>query len=40
MPRYIQVFEEKLGFIPDLSIIDLLFNLGPEAHDYLRKIKL
>ncbi len=39
MPRYIQVFEEKLGFIPDLSIIDLLFNLGPEAHDYLGKIK-
>ncbi len=39
MPRYIQVFEEKLGFIPDLSMIDLLFNLGPEALDYLRKIE-
>jgi len=39
MPRYIQVFEEKLGFIPDLSIVDLLFNLGPEANNYLRKIK-
>ena len=40
MPRYIQVFEEKLGFIPDLSMIDLLFNVGPEAADYLRKIKI
>jgi len=39
-PRYIQVFEEKLGFLPDLSIMDLLFNLGPESIGYLRNIKL
>jgi len=26
--RYQQAFEEKLGFIPNLSIIDLLFNVG------------
>ena len=32
--KYIQVFENKSGFIPDLSIIDLIFNLGPEAGDY------
>ena len=31
-PRpYYQVFQEKHGFIPNLSIVDLLFNMGPEA---------
>jgi hypothetical protein len=34
-PPYTQVFSLKHGFIPDLSIIDLLFNLGPEWSDYL-----
>jgi len=28
---YYQVFEQKYGFIPNLSIVDLLFNMGPEA---------
>jgi hypothetical protein len=28
---YYQVFESKYGFRPNLSIIDLLFNMGPEA---------
>lgn len=28
---YPQVFEEKHGFLPNLSILDLLFCLGPEA---------
>jgi hypothetical protein len=35
-PSYTQVFEAKSGFLPNLSVIDLLFNLGPEAVDYLR----
>ena len=30
-PYYMQVFSEKWGFKPDLSILDLLFNTGPEA---------
>ena len=28
---YYQVFSARHGFIPDLSIIDLLFNMGPES---------
>ncbi len=28
---YIQVFHEKWGFVPNLSILDLLFNEGPES---------
>lgn len=28
---YYQVFRDKFGFVPDLSILDLLFNLGPES---------
>ena len=28
---YYQVFEHRFGFLPNLSIIDLLFNMGPES---------
>lgn len=28
---YYQVFQSRHGFISDLSILDLLFNMGPEA---------
>ena len=28
---YYQVFQERLGFLANLSIVDLLFNLGPES---------
>lgn len=28
---YYQVFKNKYGFLPNLSIIDLLFNMGPEG---------
>jgi hypothetical protein len=32
---YPQVFESKFGFLPNLSIADLLFNEGPHAVNYL-----
>jgi len=28
---YAQVFQEKHGFVPDLSILDLLFCMGPQS---------
>ena len=28
---YYQMFASRHGFLPDLSIVDLLFNLGPEG---------
>jgi len=33
--RYYQVYEQKHGFLPNLSILDLLFNMGPESIFYL-----
>lgn len=33
--KYSQVFEEKNGFIPNLSILDLIFCTGPQASYYL-----
>ncbi len=32
---YSQVFEERYGFVPNLSAVDLLFNVGPDSHAYL-----
>ena len=40
LPRYRQVFEEKTGFIPHLSVLDLIFNLGPESLSYLTDLDL
>ena len=37
-PTYYQVFSEKFPFAPDLSVLDLVFNEGPEATEYLRKL--
>ena len=36
--KYIQVFEDKLGFFPNLSVLDLVFNEGPNAIVLLRGI--
>ncbi len=40
LPRYMQVFESIHDYIPDLSIIDLLFNMGPDTLPYLATAKL
>jgi hypothetical protein len=34
---YFQVFKNKSGFVPGLSILDLIFNVGPDSISYLRK---
>jgi len=34
-PPYTQVFAGTHGFVPNLSIIDLIFNLGPDATEFL-----
>ncbi|PKQ63176.1 hypothetical protein BZG02_10485 [Labilibaculum filiforme] len=35
---YTQVFGDKYGFIENLSILDLIFNLGPDSLDYLESV--
>ena len=37
LETYTQVFDEKHGFLNNLSILDLLFNEGRYALDYLKK---
>ena len=35
--RYIQMFDDKFGFIPNLSTLDLLFMEGPNASSFLEQ---
>lgn len=39
-PDYFQVFSDRHGFKENLSILDLLFNLGPETLQYLQSIEV
>ena len=39
-PRYIQVFEDRVGFNENLTILDLLFNQGPSSIEYLKTVEL
>lgn len=36
--NYYQVWAQRFGFTPGLSILDLIFNLGPESPLYLRTL--
>lgn len=36
VPEYPQVFAEKFGFLPKVSLLDLLFHLGTEAKNYVK----
>ncbi len=38
-PEYYQVFKVKNGFLPNLSVIDILFNIGLETRTYFSKLK-
>lgn len=33
--EYLQVFQHGKGFVPGLSIADLIFNVGPDSYQYL-----
>ena len=37
-PKYYQVFDDRQPFVSNLSVIDLIFNEGPEAVNYLNVI--
>lgn len=39
-PEYIQVFNDRNEFAPNLSIVDLLFNEGPNTINYLTEISI
>ena len=39
LQQYYQTFQRRNGFIPGLSVLDLLFNMGPESILYLIKYK-
>jgi len=38
--HYTQVLQDKHGFLSNLSVLDLIFNEGPNALDYLDRQKL
>ncbi|MGB1267026.1 MAG: WbqC family protein [Schleiferiaceae bacterium] len=39
-PTYLQVFEQKNGFMSNLSALDVFFNLGRSSWDYFQEINL
>jgi len=39
-PSYLQVFADKYPFQQNLSILDVIFNLGPESISHLKQIKV
>ena len=39
MEEYYQTFTDKLGFLKDLSILDLICNKGPESLTYIKNVQ-
>ncbi len=39
IPEYRQGFMEKEGFLPNLSMLDLMFNEGPNSINYLKQLE-
>ena len=37
-PKYYQVFADRQPFVSNLSVIDLIFNEGPESINYLNSL--
>jgi WbqC-like protein family len=37
---YFQTFSDRHGFVPGLSILDLIFNMGPDSSDLIRRTTL
>ncbi|RMB63985.1 hypothetical protein EAX61_00975 [Dokdonia sinensis] len=40
LPEYNQLFAENHGYLKNMSVLDLLFNQGPNAITYLEKVDL
>lgn len=40
LSQYCQVFSDRMVFVPNLSVLDLLMNVGPEAREYLETIEI
>lgn len=40
IPRYPQVFEDRNGFQQRVTVLDLIFNLGPQALAHLNRAEV
>lgn len=38
--EYAQLFQDKIGFVSNLSVLDMLFNIGPDVWEFEPLLKL